>query len=60
MHPGDSPDNHRMFYWLFRNAKPSTTLRPVVLWLSGGPGASSMGPLFESIGPLRLNKTGPT
>ena len=30
------------------------------MWLSGGPGLSSMGPLFESIGPLIINKTGTT
>lgn len=49
-----------MFYWFFKNTKASVPLRPVILWLSGGPGASSLGPLFESIGPLRINKTGTT
>ena len=60
LNPDTEPDFHRMFYWFFRNTKASVPPRPVVLWLSGGPGASSMGPLFESIGPLIVNKTGTT
>ena len=43
---------HEMFYWFFRNEQVGIPTRPLVIWLSGGPGASSMGPLFESIGPL--------
>ena len=49
-----------MFYWFFRNTEASDPPRPVIIWLSGGPGASSLGALFEDIGPLRVNKTGDT
>jgi len=51
---------HEMFYWFFRHEQATVPLRPIVIWLSGGPGSSSMGPLFESIGPLMINKTGTT
>lgn len=51
---------HHMFYWFFRNTDASDPPRPVIIWLSGGPGASSVGALFEDIGPLRVNKTGDT
>jgi len=49
---------NNLFYWLFKN----TTLgdsTPLVLWLNGGPGASSMFGLFLENGPLRVSKTGP-
>jgi cathepsin A (carboxypeptidase C) len=49
-----------MFYWFFRNTVASDPPRPVIIWLSGGPGTSSVGALFEDIGPLRVNKTGET
>jgi len=55
-----NPVDHKMFYWFFRNTKASVPPRPVVLWLNGGPGSSSMSSLFESIGPLKINKTGTT
>ncbi|KAF0693515.1 Aste57867_15541 [Aphanomyces stellatus] len=40
-----------MFYWYVESeANPSTN--PVVLWLSSGPGCSSLGALFTEVGPF--------
>ena len=51
--------NH-LFYWLFKNTTlASGDNTPLVLWLNGGPGASSMFGLFLENGPLQINKTGP-
>lgn len=47
-----------MFYWLYyTTANVSTyTDRPLVIWLQGGPGASSTGyGNFEELGPLDLD-----
>ena len=49
-------DDHNLFYWFFRNPNSSA---PVVLWLNGGPGASSMFGLFLENGPLRVDHFGP-
>jgi hypothetical protein len=47
---------HNLFYWFFRNTKIDNA--PLVLWLNGGPGSSSMFGLFLENGPLRVTKTG--
>ena len=48
--------SHNLFYWFFKNENASA---PVVLWINGGPGASSMFGLFLENGPLRVERTGP-
>jgi len=50
------PDAHS-FYWLYRSTHADGWLtRPLVMWLQGGPGASSTGyGNFEIIGPLDLD-----
>ena len=48
--------NHNLFYWFFKNT--SLTAPPLVLWINGGPGASSMFGLFLENGPLRVKKNG--
>jgi len=42
-----------MFYWLYYTTAKDWTQRPLVMWLQGGPGASSTSyGNFEEIGPL--------
>jgi carboxypeptidase C (cathepsin A) len=54
-------DTHHLFYWLFKNlTHPSGDNTPLIMWLNGGPGSSSMFGLFLEDGPLRVKKTGPT
>ncbi|EGG04094.1 carboxypeptidase S1 [Melampsora larici-populina 98AG31] len=45
--------NQSMFYWLFEARKNPDTA-PLVLWLNGGPGSSSMIGLFQENGPCRI------
>ena len=47
-----------MFYWHFKNE--NLTEAPLIIWLNGGPGASSVFGLFLENGPLQLDKTGST
>ena len=48
--------NNFLFYWFFRNQDAS---KPLILWVNGGPGASSMFGLFYENGPFRVdNSTG--
>lgn len=49
--------NHNLFYWLFKSAKARPDA-PLVLWLNGGPGSSSMFGLFVENGPLRVARNG--
>ncbi|XP_068653900.1 serine carboxypeptidase-like 25 [Aristolochia californica] len=47
-----------LFYWL-TEAVHEPLLKPLVVWLNGGPGCSSVAyGASEEIGPFRLNKTG--
>ncbi len=48
--------NHNLFYWLVKNTK--VTNAPLIIWLNGGPGDSSMRGLFVENGPLRVARTG--
>ena len=45
--------NNSMFYWL-SPARENPETAPVIIWLEGGPGGSSVGSLFEYLGPLHL------
>jgi len=47
-------DQHNLFYWLFKNT--ALTNAPLVIWINGGPGSSSMFGLFLENGPLRVTK----
>ena len=56
---GDGSDK-KIFYWLF---EPSTGSQsddntPLILWLNGGPGCSSMDGLWLENGPFRLKPQG--
>lgn len=52
--------DHHLFYWLFKNLDEDKANGPLLLWINGGPGSSSMFGLFLENGPLRINKTGST
>eukprot|EP01018_Ginkgo_biloba_P035386 Gb_11699 [translate_table: standard] len=49
-------DGRALFYWLTEATKASSS-KPLVLWLNGGPGCSSVAyGASEEIGPFRINK----
>lgn len=47
--------NSNMFFWYFE-AKKTPEKAPVILWLQGGPGASSLFGLFTENGPFFVDK----
>ena len=49
----DEDSESNIFYWLFKHNDDKKSL---VIWLNGGPGASSMGGLFTENGPIRMKK----
>ncbi|XP_057503735.1 serine carboxypeptidase 1-like [Actinidia eriantha] len=48
-----------LFYYLVECPHNSST-KPLVLWLNGGPGCSSLIGAMEELGPFRVNKDGQT
>eukprot|EP01113_Clastostelium_recurvatum_P033843 TRINITY_DN4522_c0_g1_i1.p1 TRINITY_DN4522_c0_g1~~TRINITY_DN4522_c0_g1_i1.p1 ORF type:complete len:469 (+),score=81.52 TRINITY_DN4522_c0_g1_i1:37-1407(+) len=48
-----------LFYW-FVEAEHDALNAPLAIWLTGGPGCSSMGGFFEELGPFWPNKDGKT
>jgi carboxypeptidase C (cathepsin A) len=44
-------DNGHLFYWFIPTSTPNA---PLVLWLNGGPGCTSMFGVFQESGPFRL------
>ncbi|KAL7598072.1 serine carboxypeptidase 24 [Lactuca sativa] len=47
-----------LFYWLTEAATHNPDQKPLLLWLNGGPGCSSIAyGASEEIGPFRINKT---
>jgi carboxypeptidase C (cathepsin A) len=48
-----------LFYWLFECSTAPET-KPLLIWINGGPGCSSMEGLFEENGPFKINADGHT
>ncbi|GIY85707.1 lysosomal protective protein [Caerostris darwini] len=46
-----------LHYW-FVESQRSPSIDPVILWLSGGPGCSSLGALLNELGPFRMSADG--
>ncbi|KAI9345276.1 Alpha/Beta hydrolase protein [Obelidium mucronatum] len=45
-----------LFFWYFPcQSRPTTETPPLIIWLQGGPGSSSMIGLFYEMGPLRVD-----
>jgi carboxypeptidase C (cathepsin A) len=52
----DETSNSQLYYWLILSDDWMNS--PLVIWLNGGPGASSLFGLFTEMGPLRLKTSG--
>ena len=57
---GDNTSRNNIFYFLTEYQSNDTMEVPVLLWLNGGPGCSSLGGLMTELGPLRPNADGRT
>ncbi|KAF3917723.1 hypothetical protein ABW20_dc0100769 [Dactylellina cionopaga] len=53
----DEEDDKHLFYWFFES-RGNPKDDPVVLWLNGGPGCSSLTGLFMELGPSSITKDG--
>ncbi|CAF4787517.1 unnamed protein product [Pieris macdunnoughi] len=54
----DEKYDSNSFFWYFPVEGKQVNETPWIIWLQGGPGASSLTGLFEEVGPLRVSKLG--
>lgn len=54
---GYNKSKKKFFFWMFES-RSNPSKDPVVLWLTGGPGCSSMMALLKENGPCNINKDG--
>src|SRR5450830_494498 len=55
--PVDRKNNGKMFFWLVEADRDAAN-KPLVIWLNGGPGASSLNGLLWGNGPLTMAPSG--
>ncbi|PFH63382.1 hypothetical protein XA68_12346 [Ophiocordyceps unilateralis] len=51
----DEKNDKHLFYWFFES-RGDAAKDPVILWVEGGPGCSSMLGLFQQVGPANIKK----
>ncbi|WCJ35374.1 Serine carboxypeptidase 1 [Euphorbia peplus] len=55
------PNHGRALFYYFVESSLNSSTKPLVLWLNGGPGCSSLGyGAMEELGPFRVNSDGKT
>jgi carboxypeptidase C (cathepsin A) len=52
----DASSHANLFYWLFEAEGMPSENAPLLIWLNGGPGCSSMEGLFTEMGPFTVNE----
>ena len=51
-----APGSNRSLHYYFAESEGDPATDPVVLWVQGGPGGSSMEGFFTEVGPFSLNE----
>ena len=54
----DPATGGRIFYWFFEKKEPSSEKDPLLIWLNGGPGCTSMDGMFLENGPISIDERG--